>query len=360
MTDEPVESGIVGFYYWEIPEGSNPNDITEEQKTYIAGTTGAVKIPSTKEGKITIGIQARDKAGNRTEETKMIVIHKDSSAPLDFLPSIEEGSRKIDGFTITAGTTDAVSGISHYNFYVKLGDTIVKELKNDATGRFAVTGLEQGTIYNISVEAVDKAGNVKSGAGITGATIANTPPTRAVVSFNSKGTNYIQINAKSTDIDGDKLTYTLRYGTSSSNLNYSTQLSNQTQNVQVAIQTPTNLSQYTYYYWRVDVSDGKVTTEGDIQTQVRTYCSGTGYTCNGPFVQTNGKACTASGCVNGKIQSICGTTLEWGRASTRLSGSCPHCGYSSEDSDNGAEYWGDVYTLYCWRHASKTPRDCYV
>ena len=98
----------------------------------------------------------------------------------------------------------------------------------------------------------------------------NTPPTKAEVLFNSKGINYIKVNAKSEDADGDKLTYTLRYGTSSSNLNYSKELTNQEQNVQIAVQTETNLSQYTYYYWRVDVTDGKAITEGDVQTQIRT------------------------------------------------------------------------------------------
>ena len=79
MKDEPIESGVVGFYYWEIPEGSSPNEITEEQKTYISGTSGTIRISSTKEGRITIGIQAKDKAGNRTEGTKTITVYKDSS-----------------------------------------------------------------------------------------------------------------------------------------------------------------------------------------------------------------------------------------------------------------------------------------
>jgi len=77
------------------------------------------------------------------------------------------------------------------------------------------------------------------------------------------------------------LTYTLYYGTEQNNLDISTELSEQTQNVQVSIQTEDNLSEYTYYYWRVDVSDGKVTTKGDIQMQVRTYCQGTGISCPG-------------------------------------------------------------------------------
>ena len=473
MTDEPVESGIVGFYYWEIPEGSNPNDITEEQKTYLKGTSGTIKI--TKEGKVAIGIQAKDKAGNITTTIKTITIYKDSSKPIDFLPNIVEGSITAESFTVTAGTSDNISGISHYNFYVKQGSIIVKELLNNEEGIFQVTGLEPNITYSVAVEAVDKAGNVRIGTGITATTkgkvltptitinpstpngnngwykegditatindgetdstksgvtkivytldnisttvtgktaqvtintdgihtikayatdgntnsgetstytikrdvtdptvtlgtptnvtesgmtvtalasdstsqvatykfqasttsdfssieeestaqtgnsytfsgvndgttyylrvivtdnagrtstssivtqntvVANTAPSKAQVSYNTKGTNYIKVNAKSEDMDGDKLTYTLRYGTDQNNLNYSTDLTNQEQNVQVSIQTPTNLSQYTYYYWRVDVSDGKATTEGDIQTQVRTYCPGTGYTCNGPF-----------------------------------------------------------------------------
>ena len=133
--------------------------------------------------------------------------------------------------------------------------------------------------------------------------IANTPPTKAVVSFNSKGTNYIKVNAKSTDAEGDNLTYTLYYGTSATSLTNSTPLTNQTQNVPISIQTPTNLSQYTYYYWRVDVSDGKATTQGDVQTQVRTYCQGTGLTCNGPFVEKNGSTCYS--CTNGTVSTIC-------------------------------------------------------
>ena len=122
-----------------------------------------------------------------------------------------------------------------------------------------------------------------------------------MVSLNTKGTNYIKVNAKSTDADGDKLTYTLKYGTSSSNLNYSTDLPNQTQNTQITITTPTNLSQYTYYYWRVDVSDGKATTQGDVQTQVRTYCPGTGLTCNGPFVLKNSDTCPITNCSGGLV-----------------------------------------------------------
>ncbi len=165
MTDEPEESGIVGFYYWEIPEGSTKDDITEEQKNYVKGSTGEIKI--TKEGKVTVGIQAKDKAGNVTESTKTITIYKDSIEPGEFFPSIVEESLTSEGFTIAAGVTDITSGISHYNFYVKQGSNIVKELKNNKTGGFQVTGLVPNTAYSIIVEAVDRAGNIRTGTGIT-------------------------------------------------------------------------------------------------------------------------------------------------------------------------------------------------
>ncbi len=293
MTDEPLDSGIVGFYYWEIAEGSNPSEITEEQKTYIKGKSGSIKIPRTKEGKVTIGIQAKDEAGNVTDWTKIIIIQKDSVQPIDFLASVVEGTITPYGFTVTAGTTDVTSEVSHYNLYVKQGATTVKEIKNNTIGQFQVTGISDNTTYSIIVEAVDRAGNVKTGTGITVTTlVANTPPTKPEVSFNSKGTNYIKVNAKATDVNDDKLTYTLYYGTSSSNLDYSILLLDQDQNVQVTITTPTNLSEYTYYYWRVDVTDGKVITQGDIQTEVRTYCPGTGLQCSGGSYVENSKTCS--------------------------------------------------------------------
>ena len=129
----------------------------------------------------------------------------------------------------------------------------------------------------------------------------NTPPTKSIVSFNSKGTNYIKVNAKSEDADEDTLTYTLRYGTEQDNLNLYIDLSNQVQNIEVQITTPEDLEEYTYYYWRVDVSDGKVTTEGEIQTKIRTYCLAD--LCNGgkcdesicpKTVKTGTRSCTGT------------------------------------------------------------------
>jgi len=209
------------------------------------------------------------------------------------------------------------SGVKSFKFELSTGEdfsVIVQSQEylietpttEERTQEHTFSGLNDGTPYYIRVIVTDEAGRRSTSSIVAQNTeVANIAPSKAQVSYNTKGTNYIKVNAKSEDKDGDKLTYTLRYGTSSSNLNYSTDLTNQEQNVQVSIQTETNLSQYTYYYWRVDVSDGKATTRGDVQSQVRTYCPGTGYTCDGPFVEENGTNCTASGCVDGKLSSIC-------------------------------------------------------
>ncbi len=515
LSDGTGGSGIAGYYYWEIPAGSVKDDVLESQKIYVSGTTGNIEIAKTKEGIIQLGLTAKDNAGNVSTTVKTLTVKKDSVAPSTFTPTIS--NQTTTGFTVNASSTDSISGISHYNFYVKAGNTIVKKSEASTAGTFNVTGLSEKTSYTIEVQAVDNAGNVRIGTVITGTTKgvvatptitlspqvangsngwyktgniiitindgttdstksgvtgivytlngtvrtvtgrtatvtintdgthtikaystdgstnsvetstytikrdvtdpstaslgtptnvtttgmtitasasdatsgvatykfqastasnfssiakessaqtsntytfsglndgttyylrvvvtdkagrtktsstitqatvkANTAPTKAEVSFNTKGTNYIKINAKSTDVDGDALTYTLYYGTNSTSLTKSTPLANQTQNVQVAIQTPTNLSEYTYYYWRVDVSDGKATTQGDVQTRVRTYCPGTGRSCTG----------VAYGCYScgSKSNKTCG-------GSTHISGhqftayyKCSICGWERSAS----------------------------
>ena len=50
------------------------------------------------------------------------------------------------------------------------------------------------------------------------------------------------------------------------------------------------LTSYVEYYWRVDVSDEKETTQGQEQSKIRTYC----YTtyCSGGYSVSNGRTCT--------------------------------------------------------------------
>ncbi len=100
-------------------------------------------------------------------------------------------------------------------------------------------------------------------------------------SYNNKTSNSINIIATGRDGDGDKLTYRLYVSTDGVNwgtVKYT--LSNQTQGEKVIL-TANSLTPYTYYYWRVDVTDEIATASTERQEQVRTYCAKVS-TCPGP------------------------------------------------------------------------------
>ena len=297
--------------------------IIDGEEVKVEGRIATVKIET--DGKHKIKAYATD--GNvKSEETEEYTIKRDVADP-SMVALSEPTEVTTSSFKVIGKGQDMASGVKSFKFELSTGEDfsviiqsqeylIETPTTEERTQEHTFSGLNDGTPYYIRVIVTDEAGRRSTSSIVAQNTeLANIAPSKAQVSYNTKGTNYIKVNAKSEDKDGDRLTYTLRYGTSSSNLNYSTDLTNQEQNVQVSIQTPTNLSQYTYYYWRVDVSDGKATTQGDVQTQVRTYCPGTGLTCNGPFVQANGATCTS--CKgNGSVKKVCGRTLSWGRGMT--------------------------------------------
>ncbi len=291
--------------------------IIDGEEKEVEGRIAVVRIET--DGVHKIKAYATDGKKKRSEETEEYTIKRDVADPnkIELSTPTEVTT---SSFKVTVVAQDITSGIKKIKFEISTTEDfsgIIEEktqeyiieapTTEEVSKEHAFNGLNDGTPYYIRAIVTDEGGRRSTSSTVAQNTVvANTAPSKAQVSFNTKGTNYIKVNAKSEDIDGDKLTYTLRYGTSSSNLNLSKELTNQTQNVQVAIQTLSNLSQYTYYYWRVDVTDEKgVTTEGDVQARVRTYCPGTGYTCSSGSVIANGKECTATGCNNGKISSPC-------------------------------------------------------
>jgi len=254
--------------------------IIDGEEVKVEGRTATVKIET--DGKHKIKAYATD--GNvKSEETEEYIIKRDVADP-SMVALSEPTEVTTSSFKVIGKGQDMASGVKSFKFELSTGEdfsTIIQSQEylietpttEERTQEHTFSGLNDGTPYYIRVIVTDEAGRRSTSSIVAQNTeLANRAPSKAQVSYNTKGTNYIKVNAKSEDKDGDKLTYTLRYGTSSSNLNYSTDLTNQEQNVQISIQTETNLSQYTYYYWRVDVSDGKATTEGDIQSQIRTYC----------------------------------------------------------------------------------------
>ena len=152
-------SGIAGFYYWEVIDEAEP---TEEEKTYISGTGKTITVQS--EGEKVISFQAKDNAGNLSGITT-ITVKKDSVEPNDFTPTIT--NEKSTGFTINARTEDSTSGIAGYYFYV---DGELKNSEINTSGTYEVTGVSPNKSYAIYAEAVDVAGNRKKSTSITVAT----------------------------------------------------------------------------------------------------------------------------------------------------------------------------------------------
>ena len=168
----------------------------------------------------------------------------------------------------------------------------------------------------------DKAGNEKESNTITAKTLlSNKAPVISSTSLNSKTTNSITINARATDANGDKITYELYTSTSSSSGFSRKATSAQTTSGNQVSLTATGLSQYTTYYYYIIAKDSYTQTKGSTSS-VRTYCSGTGLTCNGPFsAYVNCYNCSGTGEV--KCQ---GSIEESFRSGNWVNGRCDSCG----------------------------------
>ena len=280
-----------------------------------------------------------------------------------------------DTSSITAkiDATDNQTGIAKYQFEYKLSTssdyTVAKVIETTNTSyTYKYTGLTDGTTYNLRVIAFDKAGKQTPSSVITQTTkLANVAPSVPTVTFNSKTTNSINISAKATDNDGDNLTYKLYVSTAQNSGFTEKATSSATSETQVTLQA-TGLSQYTTYYYYVTVTDGKET-ETSTTSYQKTYCPGTGLTCNGPFSTTT----TCSKC-NGAGTGICNTPYKMYRKRRTnrdkatpcyacgiimtddmyvLDGYCPNCGRVYQYLGNNA--W---YHSYCCTDATASRFTC--
>lgn len=252
---------------------SSSNQIT------VDATENTIIVARYYDGKNSIGVQ------------NYSIQNVDNVAPNAFTPTVTETTT--DSITVSASTTDTASegagesipGILRYEYSI---DGSSWKTTN------TLQNLSDGTSYTVYVKAIDKAGNETIGQVSAQTEVANQAPTDLSVSYNTKSTNSITINAKANDADGNQLTYTL-YTAISENGNY-TEKANQTaaSNMQVSLQA-TGLSQYTTYYYYVTTSDGKETVKSSTSS-VRTYCPGTGLTC--PDGNTSRSTCSNCNGVN--------------------------------------------------------------
>ena len=268
----------------------------------------------------------------------------------------------VSSITVKADAVDDQSGIAKYQFEYKLTIATDYEVAStvetkETSYTYQYTGLADETSYDVKVTVFDKAGNEVTSAVITQATKqANVAPSTPTTTFSSKTTNSITVTANATDSNGDKITYKL-YTSTSENSGFTEKAtsSSTASGSQVTLQA-TGLSQYTTYYYYVTATDG-IETATSATGSVRTYCPGTGLTCNGPFTTTT----TCSSC-GGEGTKTCGARLKYAgkrRTNRNIETACYACGgimtnnmYKLEGycPECGAEY--NMLGHNAWYHSS--------
>ena len=296
-------------------------------KIASGGTISGLSHNTTVYARLTDGINAGDYATASIKDTVEPTV------------TVKSSNVTYNSATLTATASDAQSGINNYKFY--LGST----LKSTQAGNsFNYTGLAENTTYTLKVIVTDKAGNTKEASTSIKTGISNVAPQIASVTYSTKTTNSLSIKARATDGNsGDKLTYTLYTSTSqSSGFTSKATVSNQAPGTEVSL-TATGLSQYTYYYYYVTVSDGKANVQSATQPQIRTYCPGNINYCRGGDRCDSGKdyICTPSIKCSGGIkgnpcehgQEIGHYYCPHGRSGYhRVYQECPH-GYTSSHTE---------------------------
>lgn len=199
------------------------------------------------------------------------------------ISSFKATGTTINSITVQVSATDGESGLATkgtYKYY--LNDLLHGTSENNT---YTYSGLSDNTTYTLKVVVTDNAGNDVESSNITQKTpLDNVAPVISNTTFSSKTTNSITVKATATDADNDNITYKLYTSTSSSSGFTQKASTSSTSGTQVTL-TASGLSQYTTYYYYVEASDGKTTTKGTTAS-VKTYCPGTGLTCDGPFTTT--------------------------------------------------------------------------
>ena len=286
-----TESGAITFTNptWSggkasIKVSTNTNYQIEYQKnstsgswTKIAngGTISDLVHGNTVYARLTDGVNSGDYASSSIKDTTQPTVTVKVS---NLLPN---------SVTLTATASDGQSGIKNYQFF--LGSTS----KATQTGNsYNYTGLAEQKSYTLKVIVTDNAGNKKEASTSITTPKSNTAPKISSVAYSTKTTNSLTIKATATDTDaGDKLTYELYTSTSqNSGFTKKATLSNQTPGTAVTL-TASRLSQYTYYYYYVKVTDGDETVQSPTQERIRTYCPGNTSHCSGGTRCSGGTTC---------------------------------------------------------------------
>lgn len=141
MTAQDEGSGIAKFQYKEV---DSIVDIFENNWLDVANP-----FTIREEGEYIIRVRAVDKMGNIGEASDEYIVKIDKTLPVEFELKAETQDTTI---TITAETTDELSGIAKYEYKINEGEWIENNIFTDLT---------IGEEYLIYARAIDNAGNIR-------------------------------------------------------------------------------------------------------------------------------------------------------------------------------------------------------
>ena len=317
-TNKPVvlkiETGIEGFtLQYSLDDGENWEDYDEAKGITLEHNDVVF-------ARLWSGLKESEYATANVENI-------DRLPPNSFSVTVSEVG--INEITVTGGTVDAektdedaCSGINGYYFSNDGGVTWEPSVPQKDPN-YTFEGLEPDTNYDIVIKAEDNAGNEVETVKKPQKTEPDKldPPT---MTFKSKTTSSITVDAVVQDKAGRDITYTL-YVSTNKNGPYTAKASTTKVAGTKVTLTASELSMYTNYYYYVGIQSGKVTAETTSKGNVRTYCSGrtnvcTPKHCSGGYTSSGTRSCSSCG---GDGRKSCPGGLVQVRASRTT---CPSCG----------------------------------
>ena len=328
-TNKPVvlkiETGIEGFtLQYSLDDGENWEDYDEAKGITLEHNDVVF-------ARLWSGLRESEYATANVENI-------DRLPPNSFSVTVSEVG--INEITVTGGTVDAektdedaCSGINGYYFSNDGGVTWEPSVPQKDPN-YTFEGLEPDTNYDIVIKAEDNAGNEVETVKKPQKTEPDKldPPT---MTFKSKTTSSITVDAIVQDKAGRDITYTL-YVSTNKNGPYTAKASTTKVAGTKVTLTASGLNMYTNYYYYVGIQSGKVTAETTSKGNVRTYCSGrtnscTPKYCSGGYTSSGTRSCSKCG---GTGKMACTGTTDWGFGPTKTL-RCPKCGENTFTAGTG-------------------------
>lgn len=186
-----VENGRLVVVLFD--DGANPAVRVQANTTNNTWTAQAADISGLNNGNITVTANLSDFAENPAPEAKTTIVLDNVAPPLPSVPDLDAStdSGHSDSDNFTKNTVLKINGTAEANSVVTVTatDGILGTATADISGDWSITtGTLSETHRNISVTAMDLAGNISEKSFVLAVTIDLTPPTVSLIDRQSPAT----------------------------------------------------------------------------------------------------------------------------------------------------------------------------